>query len=239
MSATLDGAPLIEVRGLEFRFARRRVLDVEALAVERGRIVLLAGDNGSGKTTLLKILAGLLVARRGAFRCLGASLGPRAAARFCRGRHVYLHQTPYLFDGTVADNVAYGLRLRGRDPAQRRVEIRDALAWARLDHLGHRHAATLSAGEQQRVALTRARILGPSLLLLDEITANMDGASRRRTYAMIADLRSAGASVVYATHDLEPIEASCDLRLELADGRLVAARERPAAVIPLRGSHGH
>jgi tungstate transport system ATP-binding protein len=227
--------PLLAVRGLEFAFGGRRVLDVGQLRIARGEAILLVGDNGSGKTTLLKILAGLLVAARGEFTCLGTTRAPRAAARFCRGRHVYLHQSPYMFDGTVEENIAYGLRQRGRDSAQQRIEIRDMLAWAELGHLVHRPARQLSTGEKQRVALTRARILAPSLLLLDEITANMDADSRRRTHTMIADLRRAGSSVVFATHDHASLEALCDQRLELAGGQLVDVPLTAGAdVIPLR-----
>jgi tungstate transport system ATP-binding protein len=228
-----DDAPLVELLGVRFERGRRRVLDIEHLALARGQVLLLGGANGSGKTTLLKLLAGLLVATGGVFRCLGATLAPRTAARFCRGRHVYLHQAPYLFDGTVEDNVAYGLKLRGRDPGQRRIEIRDALAWADLAHLVHRPARQLSAGEQQRVALVRARILSPALLLLDEITANMDRDSRRRTYALVDDLRRRGSSVVFASHDPEPRTALEATGLVLADGRLAATPPPSAAVIPL------
>jgi tungstate transport system ATP-binding protein len=236
----MSGEALIEITDLALDRGGRRVLDIAHLRVNRGRATLLHGDNGSGKTSLLKMLAGLLVASDGRFRCLGNPMLPRAAARFCRGRHIYLHQTPYMFDGTVEDNVAYGLGLhgRGRNRAQRRFEILDALAWAELDHLIARPALQLSTGEQQRVALVRARILAPALLLLDEITANMDSASRQRTHAMIADLERAGSSVILATHDPAAAALAHAERLELAAGRFVTPdRASPsAAVIPLHRS---
>ena len=225
---------LIEVRDLNLTLAKRRVLNIESVVIRRGEIIMLAGNNGSGKTTLLKIIAGLIRAPEAHFRCLGSPMNGEQAAAFCRGRHVYLHQTPYMFDGSVEDNVAYGLKQRGRDFAQRRIEIRDALAWAELEHLVHRHAHELSTGEKQWVALTRARILAPSLLLLDEITANMDSISRRRTYEMVADFKRAGSTVVFATHDHEPLEAIADVRLELSKGKLAPTDRRAAAVIPLR-----
>ena len=231
----MNGEALIEVTDLVVDRGGRRVLDIAHLRVDRGRTIVLRGDNGSGKTTLLKTLAGLLVAGSGQFHCLGSPMVPRAAARFCRGRHIYLHQTPYMFDGTVADNVAYGLGQRGRDRAQRQLEIRDALAWAQLDHLSARPALQLSTGEQQRVALVRARILAPVLLLLDEITANMDSASRQRTHAMLSDLERAGSSVILATHDPAAATLGHAERLDLAAGRFVTPQraDGPAAVIPL------
>lgn len=229
-----EPSSLLDVEDLGVWLGRRQVLDVTRLRIERGVIIMLSGDNGSGKTTLLKCLAGLLPVRRARFRCLGMDMNRRTAARFCRGRHIYLHQTPYMFDGTVEENVAYGLKQRGRDLAQRRVEIRDALEWAGLAHLVHRPAKTLSTGEKQRVALTRARILSPSLLLLDEITANMDADSRRRAYDLIADLRRGGSSVVFATHDHEPVESICDAHYVLTEGTLSERRVSAASVIPLR-----
>ena len=231
----MSGDALIEVSDLVLDRGGRRVLDIAHLRVDRGRAILLCGANGSGKTTLLKTLAGLLIASGGNFHCLGSPMTPTAGARFCRGRYIYLHQTPYMFDGTVADNVAYGLGQRGRDRAQRHLEIRDALVWAELDHLIARPALQLSTGEQQRVALVRARILAPPLLLLDEITANMDSASRQRTHAMLSDLERAGSSVILATHDPAAAALAHAERIDLDAGRLVAPSRSagPAEVIPL------
>ena len=228
-----DKTALLSVAGLRYRYRRHQALDIDTLSLNRGEFVLLGGANGSGKTTLLKILAGLLSASTGRFTCLGTAMAAGEAARFCRGRHIYLHQTPYMFDASVADNVAYGLKLRGRDTEQRQAEIADALAWADLAHLSERHARALSTGEKQRVALTRARILAPSVLLLDEITANMDSASRRRTLQMIHDLRRAGSSVVFATHDSELLDTDCDRQLLLADGCIINNAEAQDNVVPL------
>ena len=236
---TRQNSPQLELDELKVMLARRLVLDIEHLGIGSGEIVLLAGANGSGKTTLLKVLAGLLTPQEARFKCLGVNMARRTAARFCRGRHIYLHQTPFMFDGSVEENVGYGLRQRRRDVMQRRIEIRDALAWAQLEHLVHRRANELSVGEQQRVALTRARILAPSLLLLDEITANMDADSRKRTYEMIVDLRRAGSSIVFASHDHEPIEAICDVYFELNHGRILETEPVEPSVVPLRRGRSH
>lgn len=226
--------PLIALDAVTVSRGRRPVLDIAELQIDPGQVLALSGANGAGKTTLLKLLAGLLVADRGTLACLGTPLAPHAAARYCRGRHVYLHQTPYMFEGSVEDNVAYGLVARVRDFAARRIEIRAALTWAELGALATRRAKTLSLGEQQRVALTRAKVLAPALLLLDEITANLDADNRRRIYALIADLKRAGTSVVFASHDPEPVAAHADLHLELVDGHLQRYAPYTSAVVPLR-----
>lgn len=229
---------LIQITDVRLSLARRLVLNLDHLEIKRGEIVLLAGANGAGKTTLLKLLAGLLSAQSGQFMCLGIAMPPRRAAKFCLGRHIYLHQTPYLFDGTVAENVAYGLKQRGRDAQQREIEIRDALAWAQLEHLTHRHASELSTGERQRVALTRARILTPALLLLDEITANMDQDSRQRSLSLVEDLKRSGSSIVFATHATSEIAEIADRVVQLDGGCLSPAGATTAAVIPLRRERG-
>jgi tungstate transport system ATP-binding protein len=225
---------LLRLQDIRVVRAQRTVLDIAEFALAPAEIVALRGANGAGKTTMLKLLAGLLQATRCHWTLLGTPLEPRLAARYCRGRHVYLHQVPYMFEGTVIDNLAYGLTVRGRDHATRRVEIQAALAWAGLEALATRRAKSLSLGEQQRVALTRAKVLAPPVLLLDEITANLDGENRRRTYHLIAELKRGGTSVVFASHDPEAVAAHADRHLELVAGTLHIAPEFASGVVPLR-----
>jgi energy-coupling factor transporter ATP-binding protein EcfA2 len=223
---------LVEIDDLVLTFGKRRILDIPRLEIETGKLLLLTGPNGSGKTSLLKVLAGLLIPKYGRVFCLGQAMGWRRAARFWRGKHIYLHQHPYLFDGTVADNVAYGLRLQGRSREQRAIEVRSVLEWARLDHLHDRPAYQLSSGEQQRVALVRAHVLNPAVLLLDEITANLDEQSREQTIELVRNLISAGTSIVVASHEPKYIEDVSDAHLRLDEGRAVSAAAS-ATVIPL------
>lgn len=224
---------LFEVAGLRFARRGRCLLEVDTLSIERGRLLMLNGANGSGKTTLLKLLAGLLTAAEGRCTALGMALSPRAAARYCRGRHVYLHQAPYMFDASVEQNVAYGLRLRGLAGSSLRAEVAAALGWSDLAHLADVPARELSVGEQQRLALTRARILKPALLLLDEITANMDPDNRRRACELVLDLRHSGSSIVFASHHEEALTAVCDQHWLVDAGRVSLRETRHAQVIPL------
>jgi tungstate transport system ATP-binding protein len=125
-----------------------------------------------------------------------------------------------MFSGSVAANIGYGLKARGlaRDALRRRVE--EAMTWADIDALRDRPSATLSGGEKQRVALARARVLQPKLLLLDEPTANLDGAAREAVMALIPTLTHAGASVVMACHDRDLINLPGVRRIKLREGRL-------------------
>jgi len=225
---------LLEAEDLRLVRAGRQVLSIASLRLEQAQIVLLTGANGAGKTSLLKVLAGLTRADGGEFQCLGTPMSRGNAARFCRGRHVYLHQTPYMFDASVEQNIAYGLRVRGQSAGTRLAEVRAALAWAGLDNLAARPARGLSQGEQQRVALTRAYVLAPSVLLLDEITANLDGDHRRHVHDMLSALRERGTCVLFATHDPAPLLGRVDMHLHLEGGCLVHPMRSSAQVVPLR-----
>lgn len=126
-----------------------------------------------------------------------------------------------MLDTSVERNVAYGLRLR-KDPRASIYEtVAEALRWARLDHLAHRNARSLSSGEKQRVALTRARVVAPSVLALDEPTNNMDQQSRISTYQLIDELRNDGMAIIVASHDQTGVTAISDHHTQLVGGKLI------------------
>jgi len=114
---------------------------------------------------------------------------------------IYLHQHPYMFDRSIAENIAYGLRRADLSSTEVRAKVEKVLEWARLGQLAARNACRLSGGEKQRVGLARARILSPKLLLLDEPLANLDHASRDRTFLLIRRLRSEGISTLVTSHE--------------------------------------
>ncbi len=192
---------LLKLRNLQKSFNSRVLLDIEEFAIDRGECVVLSGRNGAGKTTLLKILAGLEPPDRAECFYDGIHLTWRAFRSRLQTETIYLHQTPYMFDRSVADNVAYGLCHSGKDRRQRNEKVHQALEWAGLAHLADRNARLLSGGEKQRVALTRARVLSPRLLLLDEPMASMDVESREQTIFLIRRLRSEMISTVVTTHE--------------------------------------
>lgn len=192
---------IISFRNLRKRIHNRTVIDIDDFALHYGECVLLRGINGAGKSTLLKIFAGLIVPDTGEVTINGTTSSYRQAYQSFRHRVVYLHQNPYLFDRSVEDNIAYGLSVRGFEKTYIRSEVEKALEWAGLNEVSQRNARELSGGEKQRVALTRARILKPDLLLLDEPTTAMDEDAHRRTYELINDLVAGGITIYVATHD--------------------------------------
>lgn len=208
--------------------AGRRLLEIDELSIHAGRCLLLTGANGIGKTTLLKILSGLETPDRALVDRDGTHvLWPAARHRF-RREVIYLHQEAYLFDRSVTDNVGYGLQGLGLSRAQVMERVDRALEWAGLSHLAARNARELSGGEQQRVALTRAMVLTPRVLLLDEPFSGLDEESRSRTGFLIQRLKSERVGVVVASHELLPLTGIADEHLELRAGRLVS----PVRTVP-------
>ena len=148
---------MISIQDLEVRKVDSTICRVDELNVPDGKRIAIIGANGSGKTTLLRVLAGLEKNFIG--RCeVDASFADR----------VYVHQTPYLFRGTVRSNIAFGLK-SGDDES-----VRQWISRFDLDELANKKVAVLSGGERRRVALARAMILRPKLLLLDEPFADLD-----------------------------------------------------------------
>jgi tungstate transport system ATP-binding protein len=134
---------------------------------------------------------------------------------------VYVHQHPYLFQTSLAHNIAYGLRMRGEAAPSRKAKVDAAIAWARLQAVAATPPHKLSGGERQRAALARAKVLGPRLLLLDEPTANLDAESRAQVVGLVAALCSEGkTTVLMACHDRELIELPGVAQLRIAQGRV-------------------
>lgn len=179
----------------------RRLLNIEEFSIPEQTCIVLSGRNGAGKSTLLRILAGLEPPDHCVIVHRGTPLSWKAARRRFRRDIVYLHQHPYMFDCSVSENIAYGLRHAGIGRSESEARVAQALEWADLAHLSDRNARHLSGGEQQRVALTRARILSPRLLLLDEPFANMDIESRENTISLIKRLREEGISTIITSHE--------------------------------------
>ena len=196
------------------------LLDIDSLEIHEHSCVALSGRNGVGKSTLMRIIAGLETPDSVFVICEGQPLSWRRACRRMRTDMIYLHQQPYLFDCSVTDNIAYGLRRRGQTIREISARVSEALEWAGINHLQMRNARELSGGERQRVAFARARILSPRVLLLDEPTANMDSESREQAYRMIKRLKEDGVSILLSTHEFHTVAHLCDAHLSLQAGQL-------------------
>jgi len=221
--------PVICLASVKMRMGGEPLLDVARFELPAGSCTILSGRNGAGKTTLLKIAAGLMKPDKGTVQIGDAGVDWPSARPTLRKHSIYMHQHAYMFDTSVADNVAYGLRKAGVPVAQRNDAVGTALEWAGLAPLAARNARHLSGGERQRLALARARVLSPAVLLLDEPTTNMDSEARQQSFFLIRRLVSEGTGVVIASHDRQIIGQLGDQHLHLADGRLLEMDVAPAS----------
>ena len=212
--------PLLVFRGIDKTFAETNILRNVDISLYPGKCILLSGNNGSGKTTLLKIIAGLVAPSRAEIELSGKSHSWKSAIRSIRREIIYLHQQPYLLSGTVESNVSYGLRFTSLNRKQLRESVKEALEWAGLADVAKHQAKTLSGGVQQRVAFTRAWILKPKVLLLDEPMTNMDIESREQACDLLKRMKSEGMSIVLTSHDMNIFDGLIDSHFSLSDGKL-------------------
>jgi tungstate transport system ATP-binding protein len=212
--------PLLIIDRLQKRYGQRLLLDIGRLAIAPAAAYVLTGVNGAGKSTLLRILCGLEQAEFAHAAFLGKPVKLSPYPKAMRDAVVYVHQHPVMFSGSVASNIGYGLAARGVPKPEIARRVEQAMEWAGVIHLHGSRPAVLSGGEKQRIALARAKVLEPKLLLLDEPTSNLDGAAREQVIALIPGLVEAGSSIVMACHDRDLIGLPGVQRIKLRDARL-------------------
>jgi len=212
---------LLSLQALRKYYGSRLILEIDSLELERGRTYLITGSNGVGKTTLLRVLAGLESAELRTFSFDGVPVPTDEIAQNLAPRVIYLHQHPYLFNTSVASNIGFGLKAQGVSHDRQKQLIKEALAWAGVEHASHVAPQKLSGGERQRVALARAKVLNPDILLLDEPTASLDEAARLQVVHLIRQMCDNNHCVVIATHDPELIALPGMVKWHLHQGRIV------------------
>jgi len=209
------------------------------MEIASGDLVALLGPSGCGKTTTLRMIAGLLQPTAGDIRFDGRSVVHVPPER--RGA-VMVFQNGLLFPHmSVAENVAFGLRMRGVDRRTRRRRVEEMLERVQLPGLGNRRVQQLSGGQQQRVALARALIIEPAVLLLDEPLASLDANLRLEMRRLIRTIQQEmQITTIFVTHDQEEAVMLADRVALLMDGSLLqydAARAfyaRPQSVAVAR-----
>lgn len=209
--------PAVRAVQIEKWLGQTRVLAGVSLELPAGGGLAILGPNGAGKSTLLKVLAGLMAPSAGRIEWWGlpsARHGPGL-----RRRLGVVLQEPMLYpELTPLEHLALSARLYGlSDPADR---IREMLEWAGLQAYARRRVGRLSRGMQQRLALARAFLHQPDVLLLDEPATALDEEARAALVARVAEVRAAGAALLLVTHDREQAAALCDSWLLLDGGRV-------------------
>lgn len=215
---TNDGT-LLRLRNLKKRY-KAFSLEIDNFDVRGGEVLGLVGPTGAGKSTLLSLLAGLIRADHGDLLLNDEAFGNQELRLDARRRMTLVHQRPLLLTGSVHFNVAYGLRLRGRH--DRAVAVDTMLDRIGLSALAQQSALTLSGGQTQLVALARALVIEPDVLLLDEPTAHLDPAYVALVEDTIQQFRQERRmTVVWATHNLFQARRVADRTALLLNGQLV------------------
>jgi putative spermidine/putrescine transport system ATP-binding protein len=196
----------------------RAVSDVD-LDIAEGELVVLLGPSGCGKTTTLRMIAGFVVPTAGEIRLGGAEITRRPPWKRNTG---LVFQSYALFPHlTVAENVAFGLKMREVPAGEIDVKVAEALRLVRLEGLTGRLPRELSGGQQQRVALARALVIEPDILLLDEPLSNLDAKLRQEVRVEIRELqKKLGLTTVMVTHDQEEALTMADRLVVMSNGRV-------------------
>jgi len=209
---------IIEGHDISVRAGQSRILEVERVGLEEGRVFSVIGPNGSGKSTLLRVMALLQNPDNGSVNFRGEKVLPRDRIKI-RRRMAVVFQEPLLLDATVEQNVAIGLRIRGLDAASARRRAEKWLERFKVAHLSDRWARTLSGGEAQRVSLARAFALEPEVLFLDEPFANLDAPTREGLLMELSEvLHSTGITTFFVSHDFKEVAFLADSTMALLDG---------------------
>ncbi len=249
---TAAPGPIIEVRGLTVRYSRVDALTDVNLSIAPGSFVLIGGSSGSGKSTLAHTLLGLLhrddlpvpPVVRGHIAVGGLSPGRHSVAQMAtRAGLVFQNPGSQLFNATVEDEVAFGPRNLGLPVDEVEYRVAWALEASGCAHLRRRSVRHLSGGEQQRVAVAASLAMRPSVLILDEPTANLDGPGTRSVVRALAGLRrDHGVTIVVIEHRLPPFVPQAERLVWVEGGRIVddgapeEVLERRAATMTVPGA---
>ena len=210
----------VSLHNLTKRYDSVPAVDDLSLAVNSGELVALLGPSGCGKTTTLRMIAGLLDPTDGDIRFGERSVVSVAPER--RGTTMVFQQGLLFPHMTVAENVGFGLKMRNVPKRERAKQVDAMLARVQLPQMGPRRVSQLSGGQQQRIALARALIIEPEVLLLDEPLANLDANLRLDMRQLIRDIqREMKITTIFVTHDQEEAVMLADRVALMMDGRLL------------------
>ncbi len=223
-AAVANLEPVLRFAGVGLRYGRgEEVLKEVSFALEPGSFHFLTGPSGAGKSSLLKLIYQAERPSRGLISLFGQDMSilPRRQLPFVRRRIGVVFQDFRLLDHLSAfDNAALPLRLAGKAPRTYRNDVAEMLAWVGLGAKLHAMPPTLSGGEKQRLAIARAVMGRPDILLADEPTGNVDHEMALRILRLFVELNRQGTTVLIASHDRDLAARSGAPLLRLDQGRL-------------------
>jgi tungstate transport system ATP-binding protein len=210
----------VELKNLNKKYAKKQILNLDAYTFESGKIYGIIGPNGAGKTTLLRMISGLDKSYEGSIVYNYDSLHEEIQKYV-----TLLSQHPYMMNRTVFDNIIYPLKVRKSTKESSTIlmqkKVVDIMSLLKIESLASQNALQLSTGETQKVALARALVFEPKLLLLDEPTANIDPESM----LVIEDVlkrynKEHLCTIIAVTHNIEQASRFCTDVVKMSDGGL-------------------
>ncbi|MEM1586009.1 MAG: ABC transporter ATP-binding protein [Candidatus Bathyarchaeia archaeon] len=213
----------VDVRNVSKEFYGKVVLSSVNFSVQHSDFLALVGPNGAGKTTLLRILSLLEEPSSGEVWLNGERVDySRSDLHVLRRRIGFVPQKPILFNASVFDNIAYGLKVRGLRSQEIKERVKDAIDLLQLRGFEERNALKLSGGEMQRVSLAQTLVTEPRLLLLDEPTSNLDPRSTSIIEEVLVDINRRGKiTIIMASHDLQEVRNLAKRIAILNRGRII------------------
>jgi len=214
--------PYLEMNSVQKSFGLKPVLRDITLTLHAGERVALLGANGAGKTTLLRILAGLTRPGSGRITIAGLDLGEQTRA--VQRKLGFVAHQPYLYDDlTALENLLFFARMYALEHSRQRAET--LLQRVGLSKKARERAGSLSRGQSQRLALARALLHAPELLLLDEPETGLDQEGLALLAELLHEHHARGGTLLFTTHDLEAAQGSSDCMVLLSKGRVVYQQE--------------
>ena len=214
--------PRLAAEGLSRAFGSRHVVRNVALTLSPGEVVGLLGPNGAGKTTIFRMLSGALRASEGSVSLNGADITGWPLFRRARKGLIYLPQEVSVFRRlSVARNIEVVLETVEPDRAARRARLEALLSELGLSERASQRAGALSGGERRRLEITRALVLEPSFMLLDEPLAGVDPIAVEDIQQIIADLKARGIGIMITDHNVRETLSVCDRAYILNDGSVL------------------
>ncbi len=201
----------IEINKLKKYYQNKLILDINNVVFNKNMTYCIKGRNGSGKTTLLQIIANLMLYDKGEI------LYDNKLMHYEFMKDItYVSQNPYIFNGTVYDNIYYPLKIRKSDASKLENKVYAYLEYFEIDHIKNQLAKKCSSGEKMKIALARSLIFKPKLLLLDEPTTNLDIESIEKLKAILLKIKKQ-TTIIFVSHQIDFINAISDKQFILKD----------------------
>lgn len=217
-----ENIPILEVRNLKIKKGGITILHIPSLLINKGETLSIIGPNGAGKTTLLQTLSYLSKQFQGEILFKGEKIDSNISILDFRRRLSFVFEEPLLFDTTVFNNVASGLKIRGFKRDEIKKKVMDELDRFGIKHLYNRSSKSLSAGEARRASLARALVTEPEILFMDEPFSSLDPPSRD---SIIEDLKNIlnqrKTTLIFATHDRSEAIHFSDRIAVMNEGRII------------------